>query len=85
MDNMRRNRYMIVSQILEICIDGATKTKIVYNANLNFGNVIPYIKLLTDKGLLSLEQRQTTIYITTEKGKELLRSIKVINNELAEL
>ena len=85
MDNMRRNRYMIISQILEICIDGASKTRIVYNANLNFGNVNPYIKLLTNNGLLNVERGQTTMYITTEKGKELLKSIKEINNELSEL
>ena len=30
---MKRSKHVIVSQILDICKDGACKTKIVYQAN----------------------------------------------------
>ena len=35
---MKRSRQEIISQILEICTNGASKTQIVYQANLNFKN-----------------------------------------------
>lgn len=43
---MKRSRQEIISQILEICTKGASKTKIVYQANLNFKTVNPYLELL---------------------------------------
>jgi predicted transcriptional regulator len=33
---MRRSREEIVSEILDVCLNGANKTRIVYQANLNF-------------------------------------------------
>ncbi|HWQ20196.1 MAG TPA: winged helix-turn-helix domain-containing protein, partial [Methanotrichaceae archaeon] len=33
---MRRDKLQIILDILEICVNGANKTKIVYQANLNF-------------------------------------------------
>jgi len=46
---------MIISQILDICIDGASKTKIVYQANLNFRIINPYLDLLTKNGLINIK------------------------------
>ena len=42
----KRSKHTIISQILGICRDGASKTRIVYQANLNFRTVNPYIELL---------------------------------------
>jgi predicted transcriptional regulator len=64
---MRRSKYVIVSQILDICKGGANKTKIVYQANLNFRTVIPYIDLLIKKELLEVKQGKTILYETTDK------------------
>lgn len=36
---MRRSREEIVSKILDVCINGANKTKIVYQSNLNSGQL----------------------------------------------
>ena len=36
---MKRTREEIVSKILDICQNGASKTKIVYQSNLNFRTV----------------------------------------------
>jgi predicted transcriptional regulator len=50
---MKRSRDLIISQILYICTHGANKTRIVYQANLNFRTVDPYLKLLMlNKNLL---------------------------------
>ncbi len=55
---MKRSRDMIISKILNICIDGASKTKIVYQANLNFKTIKPYLDLLTRTGLIDIDRGQ---------------------------
>ncbi len=80
---MKRSRDMIISQILDICINGASKTKIVYQANLNFRTINPYIELLTKNGLINVKKEQTVIYKTTPKGLDLLDNFKQIQNELS--
>ncbi len=81
---MKRSRYIIISQILKICIGGASKTKIVYQANLNFKTVKPYIDLLINNGLLNIKQEATIIYETTEKGIQLIEKFNKINSELSD-
>lgn len=82
---MKRSRHMIISQILDICVNGASKTRIVYQANLNFRTVNPYIDLLMKNDLLKMRQGQTVLYETTERGIDLLENFKQIHNELSEL
>ncbi len=76
---------MIISQILDICADGASKTRIVYQANLNFRTVNPYIELLTKNGLLEIIGGPAIIYKTTLKGIKMLKDFKSIQNELPDL
>ncbi len=76
---------MIISQILEICVDGASKTRIVYQANLNFRTVNPYIELLTKNGLLETSVESTIIYKTTQKGMKMLKDFRSIQSELPDL
>jgi predicted transcriptional regulator len=45
-EDMRRSRHSIISKILDRCVEGANKSRIVYQANLKFGTVNPYIDLL---------------------------------------
>lgn len=80
---MKRSRDMIISQILDICASGASKTRIVYQANLNFRTINPYLDLLTRNGLIDVKKEQTLIYETTPRGLTLLESFKQIQNELA--
>ena len=82
---MKRSRHVIVSQILDICRGGANKTKIVYQANLNFRTVNPYLELLIENELLEVRRENTLIYETTERGASLLDNFKQINNQLGEL
>ncbi len=76
----RRSKAQIVSDILEICMDGANKTKIVYNANLNFKMLDSYLDVLTKRGLLHIAASRE--YITTEEGIRLLEVCKNIDLEL---
>ncbi len=82
---MKRSKDMIISQILDICVDGASKTRIVYQANLNFRTVNPYIELLTKNGLLEISSGPAIIYKTTQKGIKMLKDFKSIQNELPDL
>ena len=74
---------MIISQILDICIKGASKTRIVYQANLNFRTINPYLDLLTKNGLINVKKEQNLIYETTPRGLDLLDNFKQIQNELS--
>ncbi|VVB64639.1 Winged helix-turn-helix [uncultured archaeon] len=80
---MKRSREVIITQILGICSEGATKTRIVYQANLNFKTVNPYIELLTKNGLIGITEGQNKVYETTNKGTEWLESFKVIQKEFS--
>jgi predicted transcriptional regulator len=79
---MKRSREEIISQILEICKNGASKTKIVYRANLNFRTVNPYLDLLIKNDLIQVNEGRAMLYETTPKGIRLLESIKQINDKL---
>ncbi len=79
---MKRSREAIIAEILEICNDGATKTRIVYQANLNFRTVVPYLDLLTRKGMIMRTENSLIIFTTTSNGIKLLNGLRSIQNEL---
>ncbi|MDD1749508.1 MAG: winged helix-turn-helix domain-containing protein [Methanothrix sp.] len=81
---MKRSRQEIIAKVLDICTNGAIKTKIVYQANLNFRTVNTYIDLLNKKGLIEVSQGPSVVYETTAKGMDLMESIKQVNSELSE-
>ncbi len=80
---MKRSKHTIISQILEICDDGASKTRIVYQANLNFKIVNPYIELLTKNGLIESKSGRIVLYKTTDKGLKLQENFKQMHSELS--
>jgi len=76
---------MIISQILEVCVGGASKTKIVYQSNLNFTTVIPYLDLLSNRGLIEASRGEHVVYKTTERGVKLMNSFKHHQSEISKL
>jgi len=82
---MKRSREAIITQMLEICSNGASKTRIVYQANLNFKTVMPYINFLIKKELIECSGNKSAVYKTTLKGTKLLKEFKSIQNEMPEL
>ena len=81
---MKRSRDTIISKVLDVCIEGAHKTKIVYQANLNFRTVNPYLELLIKKGMINAqEERNLVVYKTTTRGLALLDNYKEIQGELS--
>jgi len=78
----RRNKLEILGGILNICqTEGSSKTKIVYQVNLNFKNAGQYLGWLTSHGYLVKEER---LYKTTSSGYELLQNINDINSTINE-
>ncbi|MGA9098041.1 MAG: winged helix-turn-helix domain-containing protein [Methanotrichaceae archaeon] len=68
----KRNPNLVTAQILEICSDGAGKTRVIYQANLNSTMGTQYLNNLTKKGLIeAIPDGSRFVYKTTPKGKEL--------------
>ena len=81
---IKRSRDIIISKILDICTDGAHKTRIVYQANLNFRTVNPYLELLTKNGMINAQKESNpVVYETTTRGLALLDNYKQIQGELS--
>jgi len=80
--DMKRSREVIIADILDICSNGASKTRIVYQANLNFRTVIPYLDLLTRIGMIKRFNNNPIIFKTTSNGIKLLDNLRSIQNEL---
>jgi predicted transcriptional regulator len=62
----------IVADLLTIALDGAKKTRIMYDALVSFSQLKNYLELLTDIGLLEYSEQQRE-YRTTENGKHFLK------------
>ncbi|MHC1687767.1 MAG: winged helix-turn-helix domain-containing protein [Methanothrix sp.] len=83
--NRKRSSEMIMQNILEVCSGGASKTKIVYQSNLNFNTVNSYMTQLKDNGLLDVIQGEPIIYKTTKKGSEFMRCLKQHHEEISKI
>ena len=79
---MKRSKHDIFSKILEICVEGASKTRIVYQANLNFRTVNPYLQILIENNLLEASQDNHKSYKTTNEGVNIYEKISKINSML---
>ena len=77
MQKPRRSQLEIVAELLRIASQGgATKTALVYKANLNFKLVQRYLDYLESKGMIVHSDGEPGIvYYSTEKGREALRTI----------
>jgi predicted transcriptional regulator len=77
---MKRDKLEIIRKILLICKNGGTKkTKIVYEANLNFKTAEVYLKLLIDQKMIIKEEDS---FKTTLKGAALLSNLKNVSVSL---
>lgn len=82
----KRTNDQILSEILKICMNGATKTRIVYQANLNFKTAKPYLDNLTKNGFVEADHYGSKIvYRTTPKGLDLKGRFEQFHGELDKL
>jgi predicted transcriptional regulator len=82
----RRSEELIIFQILDICANGAGKTRIVYQANLNSQRVDYYLSNLKKNGLITREARGSKVeYKITDKGMQLKEKLQRLQNEMEEM
>lgn len=77
----KRSKEQIISQILEICCEGANKTMIVRKTSSNSANINGYLKMLLKNKLVKASNRS---YKTTSKGIEILENLRSIQAALAD-
>ena len=77
----RRGKLDIIAEILLFCEQQKTKTRIMYNANLNYSQLKSHINALTSQGLL---EKKLNKYVTTERGYRFLEIFAQLNDLLDE-
>ena len=86
MTSKKRTNDVIASEILKICVKGASKTRIVYQANLNFLTAKPYLDRFIERGLLEvIPMGSRIVYKTTPKGMDLKEQLERFQSEIGEL
>ncbi len=75
---MRRCRERIISEILKVCLEDVSKTRIVDQVGLNFKSAIPKIEMLVKGGYIVQIDSYPGKYRTTEKGIQLLNNLRVV-------
>lgn len=74
-----RSRTDIAAAILEIALDGAIKTRIMYKAFLSFPQLKEYLSILEARGLLE-HVAVDREYRTTDKGRQFLKMYKDVGH-----
>ena len=86
MSSKRRTNDLIVSQILKLCVPGASKTRVVYQANLNFLTVNPYLdNLIKNECIETVREGSRVVYKTTPKGMDLKERFEQFHSAIDEL
>jgi predicted transcriptional regulator len=75
---MRRDKEIIVTAILETCLNASNKSVITYKNNLNFSTSTFYLDFLAQRGLINVVEESLKRYKTTDKGEELLVRLKEV-------
>ena len=69
----RRCKFDIIVAILDVVSSSVTKTKIVYDANLNFNLATKYLDLLQERKFIRINGN---VYEITSEGKTFLKKAK---------
>jgi predicted transcriptional regulator len=71
----KRDPFDIVNAILKVAKQGASKTRIMYNANLSFKGVTQYLSFMMENELLlKTHEDYKPVYYASEKGLTFLSS-----------
>ncbi len=77
----RRTSLEIVAEVLDICREPQTQTRIMYATNLSFSGVRKYLEALRTKGFLEFGQSEAR-YSTTIAGAQFLRKWRELSDML---
>jgi predicted transcriptional regulator len=86
MTSKRRSNDLIVSQILKLCVPGASKTRVIYQANLNFLMAKSYLdNLIKSECIEAIPEGSRIVYKTTSKGMDLKERFEQYHSAIGEL
>jgi predicted transcriptional regulator len=72
-----------MAEILEVTLDGALKTQVMYRANLSFAQLNEYLKMMQDLKLIeTMKNTERILYKTTTKGVRYLQSYRELRDLL---
>jgi predicted transcriptional regulator len=81
----RRDRLIIMAEIIDIARKGISKTSIMYKANLSFEQLNQYLLVLSESSLLEpLACERGIFYKATPKGTDFVEKQRQIINLLNE-
>ena len=80
MKTTNRSRTQIIAEILSLCREPQTKTRVMYQTNLSTRMLKEYLASLLSNGLLEIHHSKIK-YATTQQGLKFLEKYR----ELAEL
>lgn len=89
--NKRRSEIQIIGDILALSKNGAKKTEILYQSNMNFSQLQNYLSHLLEKDILEESfitndnGIKSKVYVTTEKGNELLEDINKLISDVRQM
>lgn len=80
----RSDKLEIIEDLLGIASTpyGATKTKLVYQSNLNFTRLENFLPFLIEKNLIEPFNDDDSKYVITTKGRQFLKQLKMMQNML---
>jgi len=81
--NQRRSSMHVIQEMLRAAQKGTRKTRMMYTCNLSLQQTNKYIDWLEKKGLIE-ENGEERIFKTTEKGKQLVRKFREMEELLAD-
>lgn len=78
----KRSRHEIIVEILEVAVNGANVTKIVYRANINFKMAQDYLSYLIKYGFIEILAKKNgkKVYKTTDRGKTFIKKYKELED-----
>jgi predicted transcriptional regulator len=79
---MRRNKFQLYIEILELTQGTPSKTDIVYKTNMNFKIAQNHLDFLLSKGFIYMENNRYRLTVT---GNILLQKLKSVAEELKSL
>ena len=69
----KRDKFIIMLNILNLARTPVKRTRILYGANINFYQLTSYLDLLMKVGMIEEKELPSRSYRTTEKGLEFIK------------
>ena len=79
---MKRTSLEIISEILKFCGEPRSPTKVMHKTNLSYEALKTYLAKLCSLGLLGQNSRK---YVTSEKGRQFVLSLKDMEKMLGNI